>query len=465
MRGPGPSLPAGKGLDIIWACLYLAVYHGRGAFMRERVLIRDLKKHIGNDVTIGGWVHSIRKQGKIVFVLIRDRTGVAQVVCNPEMIRERDLRNESVLFTTGTVIEDERADGGVELILKSEQVLSNPKKRLPILVNEKADYQKLELETLLNHRVLSLRNPKRNLIFRLQADIIDTFRTYLRSEGFTEVTTPKIIATGTEGGTQLFTVDYFDRLSYLAQSPQFYKQMLVGAGYERVFEIGHVYRAEIHNTSRHLNEYVSLDYEMGFIENEHDVMDVEERLIIGLFERLNKDHHATLELFGQRLPVPKKIPRIPIREACSILQDAYGKKQRGYDLDPEGEKLICEWAKENFDTELLFLIEYPLSKRPVYTMPLDHDPTFTRSFDLLFRGLEITTGGQRIHDYQMLVDAFESRGLKSSDFDYYIDTFAYGMPPHGGLAIGLERITQQTLGLLNVREASIFPRDRSRIVP
>jgi nondiscriminating aspartyl-tRNA synthetase len=465
MRGLGSHRPAGKGLDITWTCLYLAVYHDRGAFMRERVLIRDLKNHVGKDVTIGGWVHSIRKQGKIVFVLIRDRTGVVQVICRPEMIRERDLRNESVLYTSGLVVEDERADGGVELMLKSEQVLSNPKKRLPILVNEKADYQKLELETLLNHRVLSLRNPKRNLIFRLQADIIDSFRTYLRDEGFTEVTTPKIIATGTEGGTQLFTVDYFDRLSYLAQSPQFYKQMLVGAGYERVFEIGHVYRAEIHNTSRHLNEYVSLDYEMGFIENEHDVMDVEERFIVSLFERLNRDHRNTLELFGQHLPVPKEIPRIPIREACSILQNVYGKKQKGYDLDPEGEKLICEWAKKNHDTELLFLIEYPLSKRPVYTMPLDHDPGFTRSFDLLFRGLEITTGGQRIHEYQMLVDAFESRGLMSSDFDYYIDTFAYGMPPHGGLAIGLERITQQILGLLNVREASIFPRDRGRIVP
>jgi nondiscriminating aspartyl-tRNA synthetase len=433
--------------------------------MRERVLIQDLRSHIDRDITIGGWIHSIRKQGRIVFVLLRDRTGIAQVTCKPEVVREQDMRNETVLFMTGTVIEDERAEGGVELSLKSVQVLSTPKKTLPILVNDKADYQRLELETMLNNRVLSLRNPKRNLIFKLQADIIDAFRTYLRGEGFTEVTTPKIIATGTEGGTQLFTVDYFDRLSYLAQSPQFYKQMLVGSGYERVFEIGHVYRAEAHNTSRHLNEYVSLDYEMGFIENEQDVMDVEERFIITLFERLNRDHAPTLELFGQNLPVPDRIPRIPVREACNVLKRKFDKDLKGYDLDPEGEKLICEWAKENYNTELLFLTEYPLSKRPVYTMPLERDPSFTRSFDLLFRGLEITTGGQRIHEYPMLVDAFESRGLIPSDFDYYIDTFAYGMPPHGGLAIGLERITQQILGLLNVREASIFPRDRGRIVP
>ena len=433
--------------------------------MVERVYICDLKSHIGKKVTLGGWIHSVRKQGKIVFILLRDRTGIAQIITEPATVKEEDLRNETVIYATGNVLEDKRAEGGVELSLSSVSVLAQPSKKLPILVNDKAVFQKLELETMLNNRVLSLRNPKRNLIFKLQADIIDSFRDYLRAEGFTEVSTPKIIATGTEGGTQLFSVDYFDKLSYLAQSPQFYKQMLVGSGYERVFEIGHVYRAEEHNTSRHLNEYVSLDYEMGFIENEHDVMDVEEGFIIQLFERLNRDHAHTLQLYGQSLPVPKNIPRMPIREACAILEKEYGKRFKGYDLDPEGEKLICEWVKKRHDTELLFLTEYPLSKRPVYTMPLESDGEFTRSFDLLFRGLEITTGGQRIHNYQMLVDAFASRGLDHTEFDYYIDTFAYGMPPHGGLAIGLERITAQILGLTNVREASIFPRDRGRIVP
>jgi nondiscriminating aspartyl-tRNA synthetase len=433
--------------------------------MVERVYIGDLSKHIGKEVTLGGWIHSVRKQGKVVFILLRDRTGIAQIVTEPDVVKAHDLRNETVIYATGSVIEDSRAEGGVEISMSAVSVLSAPGKKLPILVNDKAVFQKLELETILNNRVLSLRNPKRNVIFTLQADIIDAFRDYLRGEGFTEVSTPKIIATGTEGGTQLFSVDYFDRLSYLAQSPQFYKQMLVGSGYERVFEIGHVYRAEEHNTSRHLNEYVSLDYEMGFIENEHDVMDVEEGFIVHLFKRLNRDHADTLALYGQELPVPDKIPRIPIREACAILEKEYNKSLKGYDLDPEGEKLICEWAKKTHDTELLFLTEYPLSKRPVYTMPLESDADFTRSFDLLFRGLEITTGGQRIHEYRMLLDAFASRGLDHVEFDYYIDTFAYGMPPHGGLAIGLERITAQILGLGNVREASIFPRDRGRIVP
>jgi len=433
--------------------------------MKDRVLAKDLKEYRGKHVTVAGWVHSLRKQGKISFILLRDRTGIIQIITETEVVKKEDIRLEAVLTVSGIVIEDQRAESGIEIRLEDVKVLSKPVKMLPIIVNEKAEYQKLELETMLNHRVLSLRNPKRNLIFRLQADILDAFRTYFRENGFTEVQTPKIIATGTEGGTQLFTVDYFDKLAYLAQSPQFYKQMLVGAGYERVFEIGHVFRAEEHNTSRHLNEYVSLDYEMGFIENEHDVMDMEEGFIKYLFKRILEEHKDTLEVYGQDLEIPESIPRIPVKEASRILQEKYNKRIVGYDLDPEGEKLICDWAKKEYGCELLFLTQYPRNKRPVYTMPLESDPDFTRSFDLLFRGLEITTGGQRIHDYNMLIEAFKSRGLDPNDYSYYIETFAYGMPPHGGLAIGLERITAQILGLSNIREASIFPRDRNRLTP
>jgi len=303
------------------------------------------------------------------------------------------------------------------------------------------------------------------MIFKLQAEIIDHFRTYMRNEGFTEITTPKIIATATEGGTQLFTVDYFDKLAYLAQSPQFYKQMLVGSGYERVFEIGHVYRAEEHNTSRHLNEYVSLDLEIGFIDDENDIMDVEEGFIQSLFKGLNSNFSNILNDYNQKLIIPEKIPRIGVKEACSILEKEYNKAYRVYDLDPQGEKLICDWVYKNYKTDLIFLTEYPKSKRPMYTMPIEENSDFTRSFDLLFRGLEITTGGQRIHDYNMLREAFRKKELNPDDFGYYIDTFAYGMPPHGGLAIGLERLTAQILGLSNVREASIFPRDRTRLTP
>jgi nondiscriminating aspartyl-tRNA synthetase len=433
--------------------------------MNERVLVGDLKKHTGEDVTAAGWVHALRKQGKVVFIILRDRSGTAQLVTDDNTVREQDVRSETVISVTGTVTEDARAEGGVEIQVAALEVLSRPVKNLPILVSDKAEYQKLELETVLNNRVLSLRNPRRNVIFKLQAGITDVFRDFFSSHGYTEVHTPKIIATGTEGGTQLFSVDYFDRLAFLAQSPQFYKQMLVASGYERVFEIGPVYRAEIHNTSRHLNEYISLDYEMGFIENEHDVMDMEEAFIKELFARVNERYAHILKMYGQELPVPDTIPRMPVKEACRILDEHFDKPMKTLDLDPEGEKLLCDWVREKHGTELVFLTEYPRSKRPVYTMPLKSDPELTRSFDLLFRGLEITTGGQRIHSYDMLVEAFTSRGLDFTRFDYYLDTFAYGVPPHGGLAIGLERITQQILGLSNVREAALFPRDRNRIIP
>lgn len=433
--------------------------------MKKRVTINKLDNLLNKEVTVGGWIHSIRNQGKVSFILLRDRSGIVQIVTEGKVVKANDLRNETVIYVTGKVIEDERAERGIEIKLKEVEVISRPVKPLPILVNDKATYQKLEIETMLNNRVLSLRNPRRNAIFKIQATVIDCFRNFFGYKGFIEVSTPKIIATGTEGGTQLFTVDYFDKLAFLAQSPQFYKQMLVGSGYERVFEIGHVYRAEEHNTSRHLNEYVSLDFEIGFIENENDVMDLEEEFIVYLFEEIRRKHSDILKLYNQELPIPKKIPRIPVKESCEILQREYDKYLRGYDLDPEGEKLIFNWVKKKYNSELIFLTEYPKTKRPVYTMPLEANPDFTRSFDLLFRGLEITTGGQRIHEYSTLVETFKSKGLNLSDFKYYLDTFAYGMPPHGGLAIGLERITQQILGLSNVREASIFPRDRNRLIP
>jgi len=433
--------------------------------MKKRIIISSLSNYLNKEVVVGGWIHSIRDQGKVNFILLRDKSGIVQIVTEGDIVKENDLRNETVIYIKGDVVEDERAEGGIEIKLKEVEVVSRPVKPLPILVNDKAEFQKLEIETMLNNRVLSLRNPKRNAIFKLQATIIDCFRSFFTNKGFTEISTPKIIATGTEGGTQLFTVDYFDKLAFLAQSPQFYKQMLVGAGYERVFEIGHVYRAEEHNTSRHLNEYVSLDFEMGFISDENDVMDMEEEFIVFLFDEIHRRHSDILKLYNQELPIPKKIPRIPVKESCEILQKEYNKYLKGYDLDPEGEKLIFNWVKKQYNSELIFLTEYPKTKRPVYTMPLETNPDFTRSFDLLFRGLEITTGGQRIHNYDMLINAFKNKNLSLSDFEYYLDTFAYGMPPHGGLAIGLERITQQILGLSNVREASIFPRDRNRLIP
>ena len=263
----------------------------------------------------------------------------------------------------------------------------------------------------------------------------------------------------------MFTVNYFDRRSFLAQSPQFYKQMMVGAGFERVFEIGHAYRAELHNTWRHLNEYVSLDVEMGFIKDEYELMDLEEGFINYLYEHLNKTCKKELEMYKIELPQKVNIPRITLDKAHEILLEKYNKKSPLGNIDAEGEVLISKYVKEKYDCDFVFLTKYPVSKRPMYTMMDDEDKNLTKSFDLIFDGLEITTGGQRIHDYEMLKENIIKFNLNPNDFDFYLETFKYGMPPHGGFAIGLERLTMKILKLSNIREAALVPRDMKRLTP
>jgi nondiscriminating aspartyl-tRNA synthetase len=334
---------------------------------------------------------------------------------------------------------------------------------LPFEINKKTT--DVRLDTLLNHRVLSLRHPQLHATFRIQSALAGAFRDFLYQRDFTQIFTPKIVSSGTEGGSNLFPVDYFGRQAYLAQSPQFYKQMMVGAGYERVFEIAPVYRAEEHNTSRHLNEYVSLDVEMGFIRSDDDLMDLEQELLWYVLEKVAAECEAELALLGVDVRVPSEIPRIPVEEAQHILQRKYGKTSPKGDLDPEGERLICRYAAENGKPAFVFITRYPREVRPMYAMPAPDNEELTSSFDLIFNGLEITTGGQRIHDYEMLLASMLGRGLNPDHFAGYLDVFRYGMPQHGGFAIGLERLTSRLLGLSNVREASAFPRDRTRLAP
>jgi nondiscriminating aspartyl-tRNA synthetase len=285
----------------------------------------------------------------------------------------------------------------------------------------------------------------------------------MRSEEFTEIKSSKLIGSGTEGGTGLFTVEYFDTRVFLAQSPQFYKQAMVSSGMERVFEIGAAYRAEKHETNRHLNEYVSLDVEMGFIESEHDLMDIEVRILKHIFARVKEEHQDVLDLYGADVPEPEateNIPRISHDEAKKIISDRLGRKV--FEISPEGERVVCEWAMEEYGIDAVFVHSFPRKKRPFYTYP---DGQKTKSFDLLFRGLEITTGGKRINEYGMLLETLPKFGLTEEGLKDYCTIFKYGCPPHGGFAIGLERLTQKILGLSNVKEASLFPRDRKRITP
>ena len=428
----------------------------------KRVMINEISNAIGEKILIKGWVYRLRKLKTVTFIIMRDRTGFVQCVAANTTADMSILRIESVISIFGRVKEAKNMLNPYEILIENIQIINNTKEELPIEINK--DELDINLDTMLNNRVLSLRHEKVSSIFKIQNLIVQGFREFLSRKGFTEIFTPKIVAEGAEGGTEVFELKYFENKAYLAQSPQFYKQMMVGAGLERVFEVAHVYRAEQHNTSRHLNEYVSMDCEMGFIEDEKDIMDLEEELVIFIINKVLQEGKKYLEVLDVNLPeLNTKIPRIKFSEALEILSKEYNKTNLDGDLDPDAEKLICKYSKEKLGCDFIFLTHYPRRKRPMYTMPLGE--TETHSFDLLFRGVEITTGGQRIHDYDMLINNIKYKDLTPEIYHNYTSVFKYGMPPHGGLAIGLERITAQLLGLENVREASLFPRDRTRLTP
>ena len=428
----------------------------------ERTFISEVKDSQDETILLRGWVYKIIDLSNIVFVKLRDKRGIIQLVTNKEQIE--GLKLENAIEVIGKKSKNEKAPGGIEIIVDEIKILGRTYyDKLPFEINSYKN--KAALETQLDHRTIALRRPEIRAIFKVQNEIEQAFRDYLRSKNFEQIHTAKIIDSSTEGGSEMFTVNYFDRRSFLAQSPQFYKQMMVGAGFERVYEIGHAYRAELHNTWRHLNEYVSLDVEMGFIKDEFELMDLEEGFLDYLFKHLNKVCKKELEMYKVELPNEVKIPRITLEESHKILLEKYNKKSPIGNIDAKGEELICDYVKKEYGTEFVFLTKYPVAKRPMYTMPDDEDKTLTKSFDLIYDGLEITTGGQRINDYEMLKENIIKFGLNPEDFDFYLDTFKYGMPPHGGFAIGLERLTMKILKLSNIREATLVPRDMKRLTP
>lgn len=422
-----------------------------------RILAEEVAQHGGATVSAAGWAHRIRKLGGITFVLLRDRSGLVQLVYEGDP----EFTLESVIHVTGTVAANEKAPGGFEIQVATTEVMGPATGELPIPVNQDPD--SVGLDAILDHRIVSLRNPRIRHIFELQSGLVQFFAEYLRNTGFTEIKSSKLIGTGTEGGTGLFQVDYFGEPVFLAQSPQFYKQAMVASGLERVFEIGAAYRAEKHDTPRHLNEYVSLDVEMGFIESEHDLMDLEVGLLSHIFSRVHEEFGAILSEYDATVPTPEQFaatPRISHEEAREIIKSRT--KRTAFEINPEGERELCDWAQEQHGVEAVFVYGFPRKKRPFYTYP---EGLKTRSFDLLFRGLEITTGGQRIHRYDTLLETLPKFGLTEAGLGDYCTIFRHGCPPHGGFAIGLERLTQKILRLDSVKEASLFPRDRKRVRP
>ncbi len=406
---------------------------------------------------MAGWVTRIRELGAISFVLLRDRSGELQLVLDGKA----DFTVGSVIEIHGLVQENEKAPGGIEVAVQDVTVLGPASGDPPVSYYQSLDA--VSIDTVLDHRHLSLRNERYQALVRIQSVILDAFACYLRSQDFTEIKTSKLVATGTEGGTGLFKVDYFEDSVFLAQSPQFYKQALVASGLERVFEIGNAYRAEKHDTPRHLNEYVSLDVETAFIESEHDLIALEKEIIKAVFRDLAERVSRDLELWGAELPGPETIDAAPVLEydeAKAVVSKEGGKKV--FDINPEAERLLNTWAVREHGSEFVFVTEFPRRKRPFYTYPKGNK---THSFDLLFRGLEITTGGRRLSRTDELVAALPKFGLTEEGMADYLEIFRFGCPPHGGFAIGLERLTQQILGIDNVKLASLYPRDRKRMRP
>ena len=438
-----------------------------GVKEKEAVSIRQILagEYGGKTVKINGAVHNIRDMGDFAFVILRKAEGLVQCVyeAGKTNFDLRDLKEESAVEVTGTVAAEKRAPHGFEIRLTQIRVLSEPAQSMPIAVNKWK--MNTSLETRLGLRPVSLRNVRERAKFKVQEGIVRGFREFLSAQGFTEVHTPKIVSRGAEGGANVFKLNYFNKKAELGQSPQFYKQMMVGV-FDRVFEVAPVFRAEKHNTTRHLNEYIGLDFEMGYIDSFEDVMAMETGFLQYTVQLLNRDYKKELDLLEVSLPDIREIPQVRFDEAKRLVSDKYDRKIRNpFDLEPEEETLIGRYFKEEYDSDFVFVTHYPSKKRPFYAMDDPADERFTLSFDLLYKGLEITTGGQRIHDYNMILDKMAKRGMDPEEIKDYLMIFKYGMPPHGGLGIGLERLTMRLLDEQNVRETSLFPRDVTRLNP
>lgn len=443
--------------------------HLDGKVTENTVRFDKLGEHEGQVINIHGYIHRIREMTGFSFVLIRTREEIVQCVYAPEFSDYRwdeRLCEEATVNVKGKVVASTDAKGNkrYELQIHQIDVLSLPAQTLPIVINKKT-LDGVLLNTILDYRPVSLRNPRERAIFKLQEGIARGFREFLTANGFTEIRSPKINYAGAEGGTNVFKLDYFGKQVYLAQSPQLYKQAMVGV-YERVFEIAPVFRAEHHDTSRHLNEYVSMDFEMGFIEGFEDIMNMETGALKYIMNLLKTQYANEVALLHADIPEITEIPAIKFADAKQLLIDKFKYKPSDMkDFDPEEESLLGKYAKKELGSDFLFVTHYPSIKRPFYTMDDPQDPEYTLSFDLLFRGLEITSGGQRVHDYNMQVEKMKKLGIDPAAFDTYLMLHKYGAPPHGGLGIGLERLTMHLLGFKNVREATMFPRDINRVTP
>ncbi|MEO2116806.1 MAG: aspartate--tRNA(Asn) ligase [Methanocaldococcus sp.] len=417
----------------------------------------------GQEVIVMGWVHSIRALGKIIFVILRDREGTVQIVAPKQKVGEelfkqiKKLGAEDVIAVKGRVIANEKAPNGFEILPLELEVLNTAKRPLPLDPAEKVP---AELDTRLENRFLDLRRPKIQAIFKIRSEMLKSVRNTLYNEGFIEVNTPKLVASCTEGGTELFPISYFEKEAFLGQSPQLYKQMLMASGLDRVFEIAPIFRAEEHNTRRHLNEATSIDVEMAFADDK-DAMEILEKVVYNAFVDAYENRKKEIEILGIDFELPpEKFDRITYDEAIDIANSKGVEISWGEDLSREAEKAIGEEMGG-----LYFITDWPSEIRPFYTMPDEKNPEICKAFDLMYKDLEISSGAQRIHLYDLLVENIKKKGLNPDGFTYYLEAFKYGMPPHAGWGLGADRFTMVLTQQENIRECVLFPRDRQRLTP
>ncbi|MEK6826821.1 MAG: aspartate--tRNA(Asn) ligase, partial [Nanoarchaeota archaeon] len=429
----------------------------------ERMLIQQIKEKIGQRAKIAGFVHTIRDQGSIKFLIIRDISGMIQVVITKTSIEAmaiaETLNTESVIEIIGLAKDEKQAPGGIEIAAEKISVLSLASPELPIPVTEKGQ-EETDLQKRLDWRWLDLRKPEKALIFKVWTLMEQSFREYWAQNGYIEIHSPKFMSTPSESGAELFEVKYFDRKAYLAQSPQFYKQMAMAAGFERVFEVGPIFRANPSFTSRHDTEFTGYDIEISFIESHQDVMIEEQKVIRYVIEKIKEKFGKEISAFyNQDLIIPTiPFPQVTMKEAKEILAKIEIPSERDGDLSPEEERKLAEYIKEKDGHEFVFVTEYPIKVRPFYHMRLENNPELTKSFDLLWNGLEITTGAQREHRYDILLSQAKEKGLKPEPIQFYLNFFKYGCPPHGGFGLGPSRMLMKIFNVDNVREVTYLYR-------
>ena len=442
--------------------------------MRERTLVKDLAAREDGPVLLGGWVEKLRDQKRIQFIILRDESGDVQVTYPRPVVDDQpveddalaatvsSLTNGSFVWVTGRLVHDERVKlGGLEVQLDDLEIVTLADPVSPIAEDTSIDKR-------LDWRFLDLRRTEMNLVFQIQTTIEHAWREYWTENGFVEIHSPKLMASPSESNAELFKLEYFEGHAYLAQSPQFYKQMAMMAGFGRIFEIGPVFRADPSFTSRHATEFTSVDIEVSWIDSHEDIMAIQEQLLVRALSAVKEKHGDDIKrLFDVDVVVPSvPFPRIPLAEAKKIVAErGYEVPRHDADMDPEGERQIAAYVEEKYGHEFVFLTDYAASIRPFYHMRNDEDPTLTKSYDLIWRGTEITTGAQREHRVDILVEQAREKGLKPEELDFYLDFFRYGVPPHGGFGMGLQRMMMLMLHQPNLREVTYLFRGPNRLLP